>query len=55
MNQIVNGALICLVEEKVNKRGQYLKLSLKEKPSIVKYASKNGIASAAFPLIFVNR
>ena len=38
--------LVCLVEERGKKRGEYLKLTLKEKPSIGKYASENGVASA---------
>ena len=38
--------LVYLVEERGKKRGGYLKLTLKEKATIGKYASENGVASA---------
>ena len=38
--------LVCLVEERGRRRGEYLKLSLTEKATIGKYASKHGVASA---------
>ena len=55
-SQIVNEALaICLVEEKVKKRGKYLKFLLREKAMIGKYTSENGIASVIFLFISVNQ
>ena len=42
----VDHDLVCLVEERGRRRGNYLKLSLKDKATIRKYASKHGVASA---------
>ena len=38
--------MVCLVEERGKKRGEYLKITLKEKVIIGKYASEHGVASA---------
>ena len=43
----VHNKICCLVKAKAEKkRGQYLKVSPKEKAAIGKYASENGVASA---------